>query len=500
MSERIATGFAALIAVFFWSFLGYGEEMKEEGKREAEEVKPPVEFKRPAYQVRRFEEDWSGLAGKDRNQTGDVFDVIKFVPLSEDEKIWAGFGGQLRFRLEQWDDFQFLERGGDDVYLLTRVFVHGELNIGEYFRAFIQGKSAFATDRDLPGGRRGADVDELELHNAFAELRAPLPLGTNSIVSARFGRQELQFGKERLVSPLDWSNSRRIFDGISGNWQFENDAVKSDITAFWTRADVPVQKYSFNDVDDTADFFGAYATGKLKSVPLFMDLFWMTLDRDNITFSGVTGRMRVHTIGGRLGIKDDTYDFDIEAAWQFGDMGGSDIEAYMVTSDFAYNLPQIEDATPNVHIGFGYATGDHKPGRGNVRTFNFVFPLGHAWLGWMDFIGRQNIIDLHGGFMLKSLFGKLTFTVNGHAFWLAEEQDNLYNSGGGIVRRSVPGASSMVGYEIDTLIKFQFDRHLEFLLGYSHFFPGDFIQDVHDALGGGDSGSDFVYLIAQYTF
>jgi len=45
------------------------------------------------------------------------------------------------------------------------------------------------------------------------------------------------------------------------------------------------------------------------------------------------------------------------------------------------------------------------------------------------------------------------------------------------------------------VIDYQLGRHLVVTLGYSHFFPGTFIDQ-----SGPSEGIDFVYLPVQYTF
>ena len=61
--------------------------------------------------------------------------------------------------------------------------------------------------------------------------------------------------------------------------------------------------------------------------------------------------------------------------------------------------------------------------------------------------------------------------------WQAEDADALYNAGGGLVRAGGLGVEDDVGAELDLTIKYKFDRHLTGLLGYSHFFAGDFIEE-----------------------
>jgi hypothetical protein len=52
-----------------------------------------------------------------------------------------------------------------------------------------------------------------------------------------------------------------------------------------------------------------------------------------------------------------------------------------------------------------------------------------------------------------------------------------------------------VGAEIDLLVRHQLDPHTVFAVGYSHFYPGGFVE------GSGPSDAiDFGYVIVQYTF
>ena len=41
---------------------------------------------------------------------------------------------------------------------------------------------------------------------------------------------------------------------------------------------------------------------------------------------------------------------------------------------------------------YNYATGDNSTGA-TAKTFNQLFPSGHKYLGFMDFVARQNIQD-----------------------------------------------------------------------------------------------------------
>lgn len=442
---------------------------------------------RPAFQILAYEEDWSRF---DPGAGEDLWDPIKHVRLREDGSIWASFGGELRARVESWRSFGFLDADErDETFLLWRTLLHADVHLGEHVRVFVEGESALASERDLPGGRRTLDVDSLDLQNAFVDLVLPLEEGMTA--TARVGRQELLFGRQRLVSPLPWANSQRSWDAaraILNGEKWRADAFVSRFAA--------TEKYDFNDWDPGPDFHGVYATRRLgEAQPLTLDGYWLYLDADSATFAAATGVERRHTIGARLAgpIAGSGFDFDTEASYQFGDFADGDISAWMFAAELGYTFAEL-DTTPRVHVAFDYASGDDDPGAGDLKTFNQLFPLGHAYFGGMDFIGRQNIIDLSVGLSLKPA-KSVTLSSSVHFFWLASDDDALYNPGGAVVRPASASADREVGQEVDVVATWRVDRHLTLEGGYSHFFAGDFIAGT-----GPDDDMDWVYLQAAYRF
>jgi hypothetical protein len=448
-----------------------------------------VEASRPAFKFLRFEEDWSGFKDVTSDQTGEMWDDIKNVPLSDDGEVWASFGGHMRVRLEDWSSFAFGAPANDDeTFLLWRLAMHADIHVGESVRVFVEGKSALSTDRDLPGGHRTLDVDSLALEQAFVDSN--MKLGADSTLTLRAGRQQLAFGKQRLVSPLPWGNTLRRWDGVSaivntGSWKLHG---------FWTQF-APTDKYSFNESDGQTPFYGVYATTRLADSGYGLDAYFLGLEReDQISFNGTTGEEERYTLGGRLfgPIAETNLDFDAEAAYQFGEVGSGDVSAFMFGGELGCRMPDWW-GNPRFTLGFDYASGDKRSG-GDVETFNQLFPLGHAYLGYMDFVGRQNIMDVSGGVSFTP-GEKMTMGIAGHLLRRSSDDDGLYNAGGQLVRAGSLGSSSEVGAEIDLTLKYVFNRHCVGLLGYSHFFAGDFIDQ-----SGSDDDMDFVHLSLTYTF
>ncbi len=485
---RIRTSFfsIAFAGAFVFGAATLGADAPRDTAQD-EDVVAAKPWVRPKHKFSRHDEDWSVLRGKPADATDDLWDPIKYIPLNEDGSIWGSFGGHARLRFEGWNRFAFGAPAQDnDEFLLVRLLLHTDLHFGENIRVFAEGKSALSTDRDLPGGRRTLDVDALDLQQGFVDVR--FDLTGDATLTLRAGRQALLFGKQRLVSPLAWSNTLRSWDGFTGIFK----AGKWNVTGFWTQF-ASIEKYSFNDSDAGNEFFGVYAVGHVPGTEIGLDLYWLGLDRDSASFNGTVGDEKRHTLGGRLfGTVGENFDYDLEGAYQFGEVGSGDVSAFMVATQTGWTFGEVW-GSPRLHLGFDYASGDESPG-GDVETFNQLFPLGHAYLGYIDIVGRQNVIDINPGLTIKPAPG-LTVGINGHLFYRAEDSDAFYNAGGGVVRSGAAGGANEIGAEIDFTVKYLIDTHTTVLAGFSHFFAGDFIEE-----SGASEDIDFVYFQLQYTF
>ncbi|MEE8349802.1 MAG: alginate export family protein [Acidobacteriota bacterium] len=454
--------------------------------RETSQTDEKEPLKLPSFHNTRYEEDWSLLRGTSPGSS--TAGPLKFIPLNQSGSVYLSLGGQGRTRFEGWNDFGFGGSGSrSDGFGLLRLRVHGDLVLGPYFRVFVEGKSALSTNRDLPGGLRTLDVDNADLQNVFVDLRIPFEKGSATL---RFGRQELQFGRQRLISPLNWSNTRpRMFDGFRGSLKLGGWRLDGFHTKF-----VRVRKYAFNRNNSGTEFSGLYLTGRPGN-KLAADVYWIHLDRERSVWNGVSGQEDRHTVGTRLGgaLAETGLTFDVEGAFQFGDHGTRDIQAFMFASELGYSFTQAP-GVPRVQLGFDWASGDEDSSDGEANTFNQLFPLGHAFLGFIDIVGRQNIMDLSGRF---SISPRRPFTVrlDGHFFWRADPNDALYNAGGGVVLPGNPLLSRRVGSEVDFTFQYPINRHVVFTSGYSHFFPGAFVEESKSA-----KGIDFGYVMVQYTF
>lgn len=460
----------------------------------------------PPYTPVRYNEDYSYL--KNATATGDWFDRIKYISLGQPD-WYVSLGGQVRERYEYFNNFNFnpaASANDDDGYFLTRLLVHADFHFGPNFRLFAQGKSSMEDGRE--GGPRAVDADEVDIQQLFVDGK--FDLGGKSSALVRFGRQDLIYGAQRLISPLDWTNTRRTFEGLKTSLTFG----KCNTDVFWVRP-VNVEKEELNDGDGQSSFAGIYNTiglpDLIKDGKSVLDVYGLALNRTNAFFAsnaGGPGRDEDrYTIGARFNTTPKPWDLDVEGAYQFGQFGDQDVSAWMIAAEggYTFDCPCV----PRLYLGFDMASGNDNPDSGTFGTFNQLFPLGHAYFGYIDVIGRQNIIDLHPGVEITPIVNakyakKVSLRTDYHLFWRENENDAVYTvaAGGGAsppsagVLRQAGGSDEMfVGSELDFLLTWQLDRHIQFQAGYSHFFAGDFIEDT-----GASEDIDFAYFIFTFTF
>ncbi len=448
----------------------------------------PLPIERPHYQLLRFNEDWSMLRDVPDAQKTDFWDSIKYIPLNEDGSTWLSTGGSARMRWEGWHNFGFGEApNNDDTFLLWRILAHADLHAGESFRAFVQGKHAYSTDRDLPGGNRPIDRDTIALEQAFVDV--VVQFDEQKDLTIRPGRQALEFGAGRLVSPLLWANTLRRWDGVSAIYGSEEWDLHGFYSVF-----VPVQKYDFNDGDSDLPFWGVYADGTVPGSDVGLDLYYLGYGNYvgmGPTWNGTMGDETRNTFGARAFGRAGNFDYDAEFAYQFGEVGSADVSAYMFGGELGYTFDAAW--SPRPLIGLDVGSGDNNPG-GNVQTFNQLYPLAHAYLGYADVIGRQNLIAPSLGVVAKP---GLQTTLGLRAFWFWREstKDAVYTAGGVVLRPGSAGSDSYVGAEVDVILQHKFDRHTTVLLGYNRFFAGSFIEE-----SGASDDIDYVFAQVEYTF
>ena len=394
-------------------------------------------------------------------------------------------GGEARVRYHSEENMRGLGlTGRDDEFWLTRYRTFANYRINDTFRFY--GEYLYADSAGETFAARPIEENRGEAQNLFVDAKL---LETDSgKLSARVGRQELLLGSQRLVSPLDWGNTRRTFDGFRLMYSGDN----WDVDGFYTN---PAKRIAANverwdSADSLEDFFGVYATRKGLDIGV-VDAYYIGHTNDN---PGT--EFDYHTMGSRVaGGKDWLY--EVEGGVQFGNEFGGESEASGLMAAGLGRKLAIGDWTPTVWAWYDWAGGDDNGIGRNNNGFDHAFPLAHRYNGFMDLFGRRNLNDVNCQFITPVFGKKVTMLLWYHYFFLDQATTpysvvmSPYNTAGG-------AGSKDLGHEIDLLFTVNLDTRNSVLLGYSYFNSGDYFDTPNAALPAVNSDVDAQFMYFQY--
>ena len=293
-----------------------------------------------AFRLYRWEENYLWLSRKTEPLTD--YERLKYIYLGGAPENYLSIGGEARYRFDGYDPYLFGLTANGKTFGSNqeRMFLHSDLHLTEYFRAFVQVDAAAEQGRPV---QRAYDQSLPDLRQAFVDFILPVDRSTTTM---RVGRQELWLGQTRWMAVRDPTNIRRSFDGAL----FE---YRDDTYILRTFAARPVAIYPglFDDTTSTAEFFrGAYLRAKQPSgLPATIDVYLLGREQDSVTYARGTGREDRWTAGGRVAGRFATLDYVIEGANQFGNFGQAEISAWGFYGQVSRGFESF-DITPRLGV------------------------------------------------------------------------------------------------------------------------------------------------------
>lgn len=441
--------------------------------------------RRPDYQTLRFEERWDA-----RPATADAFDALKHVALGG--RAFVTVAGQERARSERVRHLAMDGDGASDAFALQRLRVSADLHVGDRLRFFGELRDSRAAGRDLPGGARPQDDDRRDAQNAFGELSC-CRAGARAWAALRVGRQEMIQAKERLVSPGDWTNAPRTFQGVRGLARL--GAATAD--AFTTHP-VLLDQRRANGPDVATRFSGVVAGAPLPGgvVPdAVAQLYAYDLRQRSTTFAGVTGGHRRETLGARVaGRAAPWLAYETEGAWQFGTLGAGRVAAWMLAGEATATAARAS-GRPSASLGIDVASGDRRAGDAASNAFHPLFGSSRAFMGGTDLLGRVNAGAARAT-LAASPHRRLALRAWAQRVERTSLGDGAYTSANAVLRPADGSRARHVGDEGDLAGTLQLGTHLRLAAGYAHFRPGAFLRES----ARGARAVDWGYAATTFTF
>jgi hypothetical protein len=442
---------------------------------------PPADPCRTSHKAVYYDNDFAYL--REPDYYGCCFgDCLKLMPAECCcECGTLDVGGQLRLRYHHeigmgqdvsGPGMLRFENTVHDIFL-TRLRLYTNWKANERTRVYVEGIYADVTDDDETFLPRPIDRNFGDFLNAFVDY-AP-----DDCMTIRVGRQELLYGAERLISPLDWANTRRTFEGVKllmqeGDW-------KAD--AFYTHL-VPVVPNELDRADYEQPFYGVYSTYSGFTHETW-DLYYIGYDNEHP--GAIDSDFSLHTFGSRAFGSRCDWLYELEGGVQVGRQSGLAVDhnAGFATAGLGRKYPK-HAWQPTIWFYYDYASGN--AGGDSFNRFNPLFPLGHKYFGFIDAVQRSNIESPN-----------VLLTAKPSADWellmwywhfIANQAGDIVPSIGGTPNQSL--ARSHLGDELDLTVRRWFGPRSNLLLGYSHFWRGDKILAPQDA--------DFFYAQWELNF
>jgi hypothetical protein len=447
----------------------------------------PPRYPYPRFGIIQFpfyNADWRYLDNADP-QDYDPFNFLKRIRLGDNFMFTTG--GEFRWRYNNEVDSRL--SGRDNVYELTRTRVYGDFWYRDLFRIYGELINAQSFNQDLPP--QPVDQYNANFLNLFADAKVATIY--DQPVYLRGGRQELLYGSQRLISPLDWANTRRTFQGGKIFWQ--ND--KFSLDGFVVQPVVPSAN-RFASVVWQQVFSGVWGTYRPVRGQV-IDLYYLNF-QDSLLISigqnGHRGPQNNSTVGSRWYGNKNNWLWDAEGMLQFGRFSNQGIMANAFTMGGGYYFSKWY-MNPTIWVYYDHASGQPGPpgSTSTHQTFNQLFPFGHYYFGMTDLVGRQNINDFHADL---SFFPLKWWTVwaQYHVLRLDSPFDALYNSAGVVERSDPTGKAGInVGEVLTVINNFTLDLHQNVFVQYSHLYAGDFLHRT-----GNGRSPDILWLMYSFRW
>ena len=389
-----------------------------------------------------------------------------------------------------------------------------------------------------------ASADDVEVYQAYIEANEMwgFPL------RARIGRQELSFGSEWLVGVNDTSSFFRglSFDGV--RLTYGTDVFSVD--AFYTT----LAEGGANEEDEDTSFAGIYGSYKgLENITI--DAYWLWVrDATSLNDTNFIAPIEwledifslddydvtsLHTVGLRGAGTIGAFDFEAEAAYQFGDAGS----AGFLFKPFLYGDDDAEyDGlwganvevgytfdfmwTPRVYLGGAYFGGEDER---SISFFEWLNPFdrpessvsfNRLFSNWeysepLENSELSNVYVLRGGVGVQPTESVEALLAVSYFKTLEQFSEPINFSAGGFKIPIAPALSFLdsendeeLGWEVALYVTYHYSEDLSFQAGWAHLFVGDGLEDGQFSFGNGllfnggsgDDDSDYVFIETKLCF
>jgi hypothetical protein len=393
--------------------------------------------------------------------------------------------GEIRFRGEL-DGRSFVPGTRTLGYSLLRSRVNLQVSPTEDTRILVQVQDSRVFGAGNPTMNRGTQdgmSKAIDFHQAYFSVAG---LFSESF-SAKIGRQELVYGKQRLLSNSNWNNVGTTFDAAVVQWDpgpFTADLIISKLVGSQTTT----------LAENLRGLYVVTAINQQHKADLFV------LQDDNtvpLTRGPAAGQSKLNRITGGVNLysRGPEWDYNAELILQRGRISVVDSLARASIDAFLYSIAggYTFDPESKLRLGFLYTilSGDDRPKDETSRTFVSLFASTHTYFGYMDFFPKTlpdyGLRDL--ALSVSANIGTSTsLATDLHYFSLDRGMTVAATSGENVSERSL-------GYELDITATHKYSSSVSLNGGIGVFVPEGAMRCAKDC-----ATSYWAYLMTTVSF
>jgi hypothetical protein len=176
-----------------------------------------------------------------------------------------------------------------------------------------------------------------------------------------------------------------------------------------------------------------------------------------------------------------SWDYDEEAAYQFGSFASGSIRAWMADSSTGFREAGWR-WKPRFAVRTDAGSGDQNPRSSNLQTFNPLFPILRFSPGQEGAIAPADLLDVRPEVDLQSQ-RSVQVTFNSDFLWRESLADGIYLPGPVLAVPSGNSKARYIGDENGVEIDWAVARHVSYSIYYSNLMGGPFVKQsnlAHD--------------------
>ena len=375
---------------------------------------------------------------------------------------WLKFGVVERNRMEAPFGVG-LKKGADQLYDLNRFRMDVTIKPVSWLQFYAQGQDTRVFAYQNPAGSM---QDPVDLRQAFVQVGD----GERNGFVARAGRQEMTYAGGWLISPSDWGNTGRTFEGAV--LSYKQPDLKLDVL---TASVVQADRNRFDRHKPGDRVTGAYGwLDKLVPQASIEPFLFYRSQLNIVSEGGHHGEADSFNGGVRMiGRLPGRFDYSTLIVSQWGSFAGDRISGLGGAHSAGWTVNRSA-RKPRISAEYDHASGDHGSTDGHHETFDQVYGAYHSVLGIADRLGWRNSRNRRVGFDFLP-FKNVKLVIDGRDLSLATAKDALYDATGAKCVFNPAATSTHVGVELDSYAVYQVTRTASIGAGVGHLFAGAYL-------------------------